>query len=298
MRKIINAVLIAIFIVMGCGTESPNPSFRIMTFNIRYNNPADGENAWSHRKGLVKSVIQFHQANIFGVQEALKEQMSDLENSLPEFSWFGVGRDDGKEAGEYSAIFYKKDRFDLLEHDTFWLSETPDILGSMGWDAACVRIVTWGHFKDNISGKDFFHFNTHFDHRGEATRENSCELVVKKIKEIADETPAILTGDFNFPPSSPLYSILVKNRSAETDRVYLADAQSISAQPPHGPDCSFFGFQGMGRPGNKIDYIFVSKGVTVLQHGVLSDHWNGKYPSDHLPVLATIIIGKQSIQEK
>ena len=219
MRKIINAVLIAIFIVMGCGTESPNPSFRIMTFNIRYNNPADGENAWSHRKGLVKSVIQFHQANIFGVQEALKEQMSDLENSLPEFSWFGVGRDDGKEAGEYSAIFYKKDRFDLLEHDTFWLSETPDILGSMGWDAACVRIVTWGHFKDNISGKDFFHFNTHFDHRGEAARENSCELVVKKIKEIADETPAILTGDFNFPPSSPLYSILVKNRSAETDRV-------------------------------------------------------------------------------
>jgi endonuclease/exonuclease/phosphatase family metal-dependent hydrolase len=290
MRKTVFIILSTIFFIMGCGTDKPNSTLRIMTFNIRYNNPNDGENAWPYRKGLAASVIQFHQADIVGVQEALKDQMLDLEERLPEFSWFGVGRDDGKEAGEFCAIFYKKDRFELLEQNTFWLSETPNILGSIGWDAACIRIVTWGHFKDKISGKDFYHFNTHFDHRGQAARENSANLIVKKIKQIAGDVPAALTGDFNFPPTSPLYSILVKGGPPQTDRVYLADAQSISKQPPHGPDCSYFGFRSKGKPGRKIDFIFVSKGFIVKQHGVLSDHWNGKYPSDHLPVLATLAI--------
>jgi endonuclease/exonuclease/phosphatase family metal-dependent hydrolase len=289
MRKTIILFLSALFLVAGCCTQKAELPLRVMTFNIRYNNPNDGENAWPNRKDMAASVIHFHHADLVGVQEALKEQMLDLEERLPEFAWFGVGRDDGKESGEYSAIFYKKDRFELLEQNTFWLSETPKILGSIGWDAACVRIVTWGQFKDKASGDMFYLFNTHFDHRGQAARENSAKLIVKKIKEIAGDNPVILTGDFNFAPTSPLYSILTASKGEE-DRVYLYDALKASRQPPHGPDWSTHGFQAKGHPGRRIDYIYVTKDVNVLQHGVLSDEWNGRYPSDHLPVLAEITI--------
>lgn len=262
-----------------------NDPFRIMTFNIRYNNPGDGENAWPNRKDMVASVIHFHHADIVGVQEALKEQMDDLEQRLPEFAWFGVGRDDGKEAGEFSAIFYRKDRFELLEQNTFWLSETPAILGSIGWDAACVRIVTWGRFRDKITGKTFVHFNTHFDHRGQAARENSAKLLLKKVPELAGDLAAVVTGDFNFPPTSPLYALLTGGEAP-----LLFDALTLSRQPPHGPDWSYNGFRETGEPGRKIDYIFVTRGITVYQHGVLSDKWQGRYPSDHLPVIAEISI--------
>ena len=290
MRTTIIAILCALLFIAGCSTNVSDQPFRVMTFNIRYNNPGDGENAWPNRKDMVASVIHFHHTDLVGVQEALKEQLLDLQERLPGFAWFGVGRDDGKEAGEYSAIFYHTDRFELLKQNTFWLSETPEILGSFGWDAACVRIVTWGFFRNKLSGKEFYHFNTHFDHRGEAARENSSKLIVKKIKEIAGNTPVVLTGDFNFPPTSPLYSIITAPGSAGTDRIYLKDAQHISKQQPHGPDWSSHGFQDKGRPGNKIDYVFVSNGINVLQHGVLSDEWNGRYPSDHLPVLAEITV--------
>lgn len=289
MRKSILFFLSLLFLSAGCCTQKSEKPLRIMTFNIRYNNPNDGENAWPNRKDMVASVIHFHHADLVGVQEALKGQMLDLEDRLPEFAWFGVGRDDGKEAGEYSAIFYNKQRFELLEQNTFWLSETPQILGSIGWDAACVRIVTWGHFRDKKTGAKFYHFNTHFDHRGPAARENSANLIVKKIKEIAGDSPVMLTGDFNFPPTSPLYSIITAIQP-DDNRVILYDALKASKQPPHGPDWSSHGWRPKGKPGQKIDYIFVTKDVNVLQHGVLSDEWNGRYPSDHLPVLAEITI--------
>lgn len=289
MRNIYFVILFVFLILAGCCTQKTEQPLRVMTFNIRYNNPGDAENAWPNRKDMVASILHFHHADLVGVQEALKEQMLDLEHRLPKFAWFGVGRDDGKEAGEYCAIFYKKERFELLEQNTFWLSETPQILGSIGWDAACVRIVTWGHFKDKNTGDKFYHFNTHFDHRGQAARENSAHLIVKKIKEIAGDSPVVLTGDFNFPPTSPLYTIMTATQTDE-NRTILYDALKTSKQPPHGPDWSSHGWEAKGRPGHKIDYIFVSRNVNVLQHGVLSDEWNGRYPSDHLPVLAEITI--------
>jgi endonuclease/exonuclease/phosphatase family metal-dependent hydrolase len=270
--------------------SSANASLRVMTFNIRLNTPADSANAWPHRKDMVASMIRFHRADLVGVQEALQDQMDDLTNLLPEFGWMGVGRDDGKAAGEYSAIFYLKERFAVLEQNTFWLSETPEISGSMGWDAACVRIVTWAKFQDRETGKAFYHFNTHFDHIGETARQESAKLLLRKIGEMTRGEPVVVSGDFNATEDSPVYKILTAESAGDAVAnapSLLRDARDVSAQPHHGPDWTFHGFEiVVDRP--KLDYIFVSKDVQVERHGVLSDRWNGRYPSDHLPVLAEL----------
>jgi endonuclease/exonuclease/phosphatase family metal-dependent hydrolase len=179
----------ALIIVLGCLLASGStiavrpisavaePHYlRVMTFNIRYDEPRDKENAWPNRKELVASMIRFHHADLVGLQEALKRQLDDLEKLLPEYAWVGVGRGDGKTEGEYSAILYRKIRFTYLASSTFWLSETPDV-ASMGWDAAYPRIVTWVKLKDNRTSKTFFHFNTHFDNRGVLAREESSKLL-------------------------------------------------------------------------------------------------------------------------
>ncbi|MGH7456962.1 MAG: endonuclease/exonuclease/phosphatase family protein, partial [bacterium] len=193
--------------------------------------------------------------------------------------------------GEYSAIFYLKERFAVLEQNTFWLSETPEKPGSMGWDAACVRIVTWAKFKDNKTGKAFYHFNTHFDHIGEKARQESAKLLLQKIGEMTKAEPVIVTGDFNATEDSPVYEILTKGTIGETASSpshALMDAKHITTHAHHGPNWTFHGFETVvDRP--QIDYIFISKNVQVERHGVLSDRWNGRYPSDHLPVLAELV---------
>ncbi len=153
-----------------------------MTFNIRVDVPSDSLNSWPYRKAKAASMIRFHQADIVGLQEALAGQLEDLAAGLPDYDWFGVGRDDGHDQGEFMAIFYLKKRFQVIKQSTFWLSETPQIPGK-GWDAACNRIVTWGEFKDNITGKVFYHFNTHFDHMGEIARQESAKLLLEIYKE-------------------------------------------------------------------------------------------------------------------
>lgn len=194
---------------IGAGGVASNllarPFLRVMSFNIRFNTARDSANAWPHRKDLAASMIRFHHANLAGLQEALKGQIDDLAERLPGYGWFGVGRDDGRDKGEFSAIFYRRDRFELLEESTFWLSEEPEVIGSKGWDAAITRIVTWGKLRDRSTGKVFFHFNTHFDHRGVRAREESASLLLTKIKEIAGTTPVIVTGDFNSRESSEPY---------------------------------------------------------------------------------------------
>ncbi|MGH7597555.1 MAG: endonuclease/exonuclease/phosphatase family protein [bacterium] len=280
-------------IISACSTNKDSAEkvpIRVMSFNIRLNTPADSANAWPHRKDMVASMMRFHRADLTGVQEALKDQMDDLANLLPEFGWMGVARDDGKEAGEYSAIFYLKERFAVLEQNTFWLSATPQTAGSMGWDAACVRIVTWAKFKDKKTGKAFYLFNTHFDHIGETARQESAKLLLQKIGELTKGEPVIVTGDFNATENSPVYEILTKTTSGDNPQSSsrtMMDARHISTHAHHGPDWTFHGFEtAVERP--RIDYIFVSKNVQVERHGVLSDRWNGRYPSDHLPVLAEL----------
>lgn len=262
---------------------------RVMSFNIRYNTPADKENAWQHRIQMVASMFRFHRADLVGVQEALRGQIADLEKQLPDYAWCGVGRDDGKARGEFSAIFYRKDRFELLSQATFWLSPTPQLVGSKGWDAALPRIVTWAKFRDRATRVTFFHFNTHFDHRGEQARLESARLLVAEVARLAGQTPVVVTGDFNAVEDSAPYRALTSEASA-TEK--LQDARYLSAGGHHGPISTFNGFAAL-RPDYKIDYVFVKSGIRVLQHGALADQWEGgRWPSDHLPVLAELGFAK------
>ncbi|HMB90063.1 MAG TPA: endonuclease/exonuclease/phosphatase family protein [Rhodothermales bacterium] len=282
--------LVALIFLMGCaGTkqgrmteagEAATP-LRVMTFNIRYNNPGDGVNAWPNRKDKVASMIRLHGADLIGLQEVLKDMLDELDALLPEYNWLGVGRADGQETGEYSAILYRKSRFEVLDQGTFWLSETPEVPGSKSWDAAIERIATWAQFRDRITGEVFYHFNTHYDHIGEQAREESSLLLKRRIAEIAKEAPAVLTGDFNVEHSAAAYQALVTGAGA------LQDVHDVSTFPHHGPTSTWNGFDAI-EPGRWIDFIFVRGPVVVGQHAVLSDTWDGLFPSDHLPVLTEI----------
>lgn len=257
----------------------------ILSFNIRYDTPKDGINQWSNRKEKVAQLIEFHEADIVGLQEVLKNQLDDLETLLPEYTWIGVGRDDGKEAGEYSPILFQKDRFKLLQQGTFWLSETCDIAGSRGWDAACNRVVTWAYFKDKKQRKKFYFFNTHFDHKGAVARRESAKLILQKIKEIAGTNAFILTGDFNGDPKSEPYQILTKKDNS----IDLYDAFLLSKTGHYGQLSTFSGFKVPTKDDqNRIDYIFVPNKIKVLKHAILTDSWSGLFPSDHFPVLAVL----------
>jgi endonuclease/exonuclease/phosphatase family metal-dependent hydrolase len=274
-------VLLLISPLIGAQSDDAFSSdLRVITFNIRYNNPADGEHAWPNRKEQVASVIRYHQADLLGMQEVLRGQVDDLVAELPEYSWLGVGRDDGENRGEFSPIFYRTDRFGLRDSGTFWLSETPEVIASKSWDAALTRIATWARLTDLSTGTNFLFLNTHFDHRGEQARTHSAALIVERVKQLAGDEPIIVTGDFNVPPTTEAYAVMTSE---------LKDSRLQSKTEPHGPQGTFGGFVVGATPNtNRIDYIFVSDSITVTRHGVLSDQIDGSYPSDHLPVLSEI----------
>lgn len=277
--------LLFLVLVFGFGLKSvaaQPQSVRVMSFNIRYNEPKDGVNAWPNRKTKVADVIRFHKADLIGVQEAQIGQLKDLETLLPDIAWCGVGRTDGKEDGEFSAILYRKARFRLIECKTFWLSETPETPGSMGWDAAFPRIVTWAKFQDKRTRKTFFHFNTHFDHRGEKARIESAKLIISRIETVAGKAPFILTGDLNVKEDTEAYRTLSQHPG-------LKDARYASKNGHFGGTSTFSSFKEL-IPEMKIDHIFVKDGMPVYEHGILSDRWDGLWASDHLPVLAEIEI--------
>jgi endonuclease/exonuclease/phosphatase family metal-dependent hydrolase len=200
---------------------------QVMTFNIRLNIAVDSLNAWPYRKDMVASQILFHDVHLLGVQEALHDQMVDLKLRLPKFKYVGGGRDDGKEKGEYSAIFYDTTRLQVLQSKTFWLSLTPEVPGSKSWDAAITRIVTWARLKDRKTGKIFFAFNTHFDHMGKEARRESAKLLLQKVADIAGKTPAIITGDFNAAPTDEPMQVIVD----KTNPLHLTDSKELSATP-------------------------------------------------------------------
>lgn len=267
-------------------------TINVMTFNIRYPNPNDGFNYWPKRKELAASMIRFHEADIVGLQEAFRGQLDDLQGMLPNYRWFGLCRTDGsltpEPDNEFSAIFYRPDRLEWMEGNTFWLSPTPHVVGSKGWDAALPRIVTWAKFRDINTNRTFYHFNTHFDHRGEKARAESAKLLIEQIAKIAGEEPVVITGDFNCNETSEPYQII----TGRNNKSGLTDAITVSKTPHHGPmGTSTNGFLFPGVPGGRIDYIFIKNQVQVLKHANLSDSWGGRLPSDHLPVLARLRIG-------
>jgi len=256
----------------------------VMTFNIRYNNKNDSLNAWPYRKDNAASQIKFHNVHILGVQEALHEQMMDLSQSLSQYKYVGVGRDDGKTKGEYSAIFYDTIRLKLLGSSTFWLSLTPEIPGSKSWDAAITRVATWAKFTDVRSKKTFFVFNTHFDHMGKEARRESASLLKQKVKNIAGNNPVIITGDFNSKPTDDPIKIITES----TDKDKFTDTKAVSLTPHYGPHGTFNAFTSKEIDNEPIDFIFLKGKWKVLQHATLSQSWGGRFSSDHFPVFAKL----------
>lgn len=269
------------------GSEAP---LRLMSYNIRFDNPAEEGSpiAWDARRDRVASVIRFHRPAILGTQEGLLHQLMDLENRLRGYEWVGVGRRSG--GGEFTAVFYRPDRVDLLAHNTFWLSATPNEPGSTGWDAALPRVATWARFRDRTSGDTLAIVNTHFDHAGPEARRKSARLIAEFVPHLAQQNPAVVMGDLNAEPGSPPINALL---NADTE-VTLLDAKTVSEAPHHGPTSTFNNFRPEVLPERRIDYIFVTESVRVRRHGHLSERWNGQFPSDHLPVFAEVVLGEEA----
>lgn len=273
MKQIV-LLLFTVLAFASCTQQEKKINVRWGTFNVRYDNPDDSLNNWKFRKDRVCQFIQDRELDVVGMQEVLHNQFEDLQAGLPEYAGIGVGRDDGKTAGEYAAIFYRKDKFDVLDSNTFWLSETPDSVGKMGWDAVCVRIATWAKLKDKATGKIFMAVNTHFDHIGTEARRQSALLIIQKIKEIVGEQPAVVTGDFNVNDQSEAYQTIT------TNEFVMKDAYKV-AEKVTGVNYTFHDFARIApEECEKIDFIFVTPQIKVLSteipvevpEALLSDH--------------------------
>ena len=238
--------------IASCHSPQPTSEITWSTFNIRYDNPYDSLNSWTYRKDTVANFIKAQNLDIVGMQEVLHHQLEDLKARLPEYAEVGVGREDGKTQGEYAPLFYKKDRFELLDNNTFWLSQYPDSVGFIGWDGACTRIATWAKLKDKTNGKIFMAINTHFDHVGTEARKKGALLIIEKIKEIVGDQPAVVTGDFNVSDQSEAYQTITGNSFV------LKDAHKTALQQ-EGASYTFHDFGRIPADScEKIDFIFVT----------------------------------------
>lgn len=267
--------LLALLFCVGGSTKAQH--LIAGSFNLRYNNPNDTGNLWVNRAPVAAALIRFHDYDVIGTQEGLEGQLQDLNKALPEYERYGLGRDDGKQGGEHSAIFFKKDRFQVLKKGDFWLSATPDKPG-LGWDATCCnRICSWVYLLDKQSKKKFYFFNAHFDHQGKVAREESSKLIVKKMKAIAGSEKAIFTGDLNGDHQSTWYQRLATSG-------YLKDTYTLAAHP-YVFNASFHDFGKELNSDGVIDHVFVTGTPKVKRWGILTDSYRGKFPSDHFPVL-------------
>lgn len=257
---------------------------KVITYNIRYDNPNDGENRWDMRKQFLSEQMQFYAPDVFGIQEGKLHQLNYLDSTLVDYKYIGIGRDSSPDQGEFSAVFYNHRKLRLIKEATFWLSETPGKI-SRGWDAMFERICTYGLFESIATKQRFYIFNTHFDHVGVAARRNSAKLIVEKINAINTEGfPFILTGDFNSETDSDAYKYLSSQ---------INDSRIMSKKGSFGPSGTFNNFEFHKPVRLLIDFIFTSKNnIEVLKHAVLSDSRDCRYPSDHLPVYAEIVFKK------
>lgn len=280
MKKFIVTILLFVsFLFARAQTE-----IKVMSYNIRLDVASDGENRWDARKDKVAGLMNYYEADFIGGQEVQHHQLKYLSEKLNGYSYIGVGRDDGKEEGEYSCIFYRKDKFTLIRQSTFWLSPSPDSV-SFGWDAACRRVCTYGLFKSKKTKQFFWVFNTHLDHMGKTARLESVKLIIKKITELnTNNYPVILSGDFNSRPEDEPSQYVMAN---------MQNSRSISQQV-YGSADTWNAFKFNEKPNGCIDYIFLShyNYITVSKFATLTDSYDMKYPSDHFPILATITINK------
>ncbi|MCF8371233.1 MAG: endonuclease/exonuclease/phosphatase family protein [Bacteroidales bacterium] len=275
-----NVFLVVGFLMMVLLGSSQ--SLTLITYNIRYNNPNDGDNRWETRKNDLADQVKFYEPDILGIQEGLHQQVIFLDSCLTDYGWVGVGRDDGKTKGEYSAIFYNKSTISLFEEaHTFWLSETPDKI-SVGWDASMERICTYALFQNLQTGELFYVFNTHFDHIGKEAQQNSALLILKKMNEInTGNLSVFLMGDFNMEPNEKGIRFLASE---------MNDSKIVADKVNFGPNATFNGFNFQEAPTKRIDYIFTSRNVAVEKYAVLTDSKQGRYYSDHFAVFVEILL--------
>lgn len=272
--------LLVVFLAATAITQAQD--MKIASYNLRYDNKNDSlkGNGWAERSPAVIALIRFHNFDIFGTQEGLKNQLDDISNALPQYARYGRGRDDGIDKGEHSAIFYKKDEFTLLSKGDFWLSQTPE-KPSLGWDATCCnRICSWVQLQHKQSGKKFYFFNVHYDHQGVVARKESSKLILGRIKSIAGKSPVIFTGDFNGSPSTEWYQTIANSGM-------LKDTYN-EVKFPYANNSSFNSFSYEGKSNIIIDHVFVSDQFKVIKWGLLTDTYHGKFPSDHFPVLVEL----------
>lgn len=300
--------ILSVIIILLCGCQpDKKTTFTAASYNLRNANSADSlqGDGWGNRCPIIAGLVQFHEFDIFGTQEGLRHQLDSLKTSLPKYDYIGVGRNDGKKEGEHAAIFYRIDKFELLEHGDFWLSETPE-KPSVGWDAVLPRICTWGHFKYKDTGFEFLFFNLHMDHIGKQARVESALLVQQKMKEIGENLPALLTGDFNVDQTHRSYLAL-------TESGILRDAFEV-ADLRYATNGTFNGFDSDNYTESRIDHVFVTPTFHILKYGVLTDsyrrmkegaqkasvkdcpeeisirRYESRIPSDHFPVMVKLAV--------
>lgn len=272
-------------------------SFKAMTYNIRYDNPQDGDDRWSLREAGLLELVRESSPDIVGFQEVLASQLTDIQKTLKGYEFVGVGRDDGATEGEYAPLFFSTKRFSMIDKGYFWLSETPGQPGK-GWDAACNRMCCWLLLKDRTTKKQLLFLNTHFDHVGKSARLNSEKQLVKFIKEKSDgfllnkstedgaTLPVILLGDFNMSPADPLYQEFLNSKLVLFEG--LSDAFLTTANPATGPEGTFNNFKIDQVPGERIDYCWTI-GMEVKNYKCIDDKLeNDRWPSDHCPVLVEL----------
>lgn len=278
-------VVLLAMLISTTHTEGDKLTLTLMSFNLRYGTANDGDNSWIHRADLVMRVIENRDADIIGVQEALSFQLDEITTQFPTYSVIGVGRDDGRTKGEYSAILYRTDRFNVDASGTFWLSDTPEQIASTSWGNSIPRICTWARLIDRKSGQPVYIFNAHLDHRSQPSREKSTELIAQRIGARQPDDPFVLMGDFNAGELNPAITYLTDRaenatgpKLIETYRVIHPDEKNVG---------TFDGFTGE-TTGEMIDHLLVPSGVTVLDADIDRTNDNGRYPSDHFPIWATI----------
>lgn len=266
-------------------TQSQAPAnLKVMSFNVRYDNPADSLDNWKYRRDRVAQAIEFYGADIVGTQEVLHNQLEDLKSRLTDYAMVGVGREDGRQQGEYAALWYRTERLELSDSGNFWLSQTPEVAGSMGWDGACVRIATWARLRDRDTGRELLALNTHLDHVGVAARREGISLILERVNAMRGDLPVVVTGDFNSTPDSDV----VAHITGASEPGHLTDTRTASPIV-YGPDWTYHGFGQL--PENErtlIDYIFIGGPLKVKSYGVLAETLNGRWLSDHCPILATM----------
>lgn len=271
-------LIAAVALLSSIIVQEPAAPLSVMSFNIRYGTANDGDNHWKLRKPATISALQKRRPELIGMQEVLDFQIGELLAGLSGYQSVGVGRDDGRSRGEFSAILFDASRLKVLRSDTFWLSDTPGIVASKGWGNSVVRICTWAFFKDLKTGRYFYLYNLHLDHESQPSREKSVALLLQRIAERGTADPVLISGDFNAGEDNPAIRALKEAGWRDSFRVLHPDAQEVG---------TFNGFKdAFGK--DKIDYLFVDTKTKVLSAEIVKDKVDGRWISDHAPVVATV----------